>query len=196
MKISSAEFVKNAFRPSDFPREKLPEIAFVGRSNVGKSSLINTLVKQRRLALTSSTPGKTRSVVFFKINRELFFVDLPGYGYARVSRGLREAWRPLVEEYFKTRENLRAVVVILDIRREPSSGDKDLLAWLKTLKISIIYVLTKVDKVSRNERERQKKAIGESLGVEEEGLIFFSGLTGEGRDELWKAIIGKVQTLT
>ncbi len=196
MKINSAEFVKNALRPSDFPRENLPEIAFVGRSNVGKSSLINALVKQRRLALTSSTPGKTRSIVFFKINSKLFFVDLPGYGYARVSRGLREAWRPLVEDYFKTRENLRAVVVILDIRREPSSGDKDLLDWLKTLKISRVIVLTKVDKVSRNERERQKKAIGESLGVEKEGLILFSGLTGEGKGELWKAIIGKIQTLT
>ncbi len=195
MKISSAEFIKCAFRTSDLPKESLPEIAFAGRSNVGKSSLINTLLKHRNLAKTSSSPGKTRSIVFVKINNKFFFVDLPGYGYARVPRGLRGAWKPLVEGYFKVRKNLRAVVVILDIRRDPSSGDRDLLDWMESLKIPSLFVLTKADKLSRNQRERQQKVIREFLGVEKERLVLFSGLTGEGRDELWKRIMGEVQTL-
>ncbi len=195
MKVNSAEFIKSALRPSDFPRESLPEIAFAGRSNVGKSSLINTLVKHRNLARTSGAPGKTRSIVFFKINNSFFFVDLPGYGYARVSRGLRETWGPLVEGYFKVRKSLRAVVVILDIRRNPSSGDRDLLDWLESLKIPALIVLTKADKLTRNQREKQQKVIRESLGVEKEGLVLFSGLTGEGRDELWKRIVGEIVTV-
>ncbi|UCD84581.1 MAG: YihA family ribosome biogenesis GTP-binding protein [Deltaproteobacteria bacterium] len=195
MKISSSEYVKSVFNPADLPRESLPEIAFAGRSNVGKSSLINSLVKQRKLARTSSDPGKTRSIIFYRINNEFLFVDLPGYGYARVSRELREAWRPLVEGYFRNRKSLRAAVVILDIRRELSSGDRDLLDWLKTLKISTVIVLTKVDKLSRNQREKQQKLIGESLGVEKESLILFSGLTGEGRDRLWKRIMGEIRAI-
>ena len=175
MKISSAEFIKCAFRTSDLPKESLPEIAFAGRSNVGKSSLINTLLKHRNLAKTSSSPGKTRSIVFFKINNKFFFVDLPGYGYARVPRGRRGAWKPLVEGYFKVRKNLRAVVVILDIRRDPSSGDRDLLDWMESLKIPSLFVLTKADKLSRNQRERQQKVIREFLGVEKESLVLFSG---------------------
>src|SRR5512147_645227 len=130
MMITSAEFVTSAVRPAQYPPSDLPEFAFAGRSNVGKSSLINTLVSRRKLVQTSSTPGKTRLINFFRVNGAFTFVDLPGYGYARVSQEERRRWRPMVEQYLSGRENLKAVVVILDIRRVPTAEDGKLLQWL------------------------------------------------------------------
>lgn len=190
MKIVSAEFIKSAVKPADFPKEKLPEIAIVGRSNVGKSSLINTLLSRKGLAKTSSTPGRTQLINFFRINHKLIFVDLPGYGYAKVSASVRKSWQPMIEGYLKDRENLRGVVLIMDIRRPPEDEEDMLLDFLSSLSIPSILALTKADKLSGNEKIKQLRLFKKSL---DENLIPFSAVTGEGKDELWKAIKGMVE---
>ena len=185
MKIVSAEFVKSAVHERDFPKEKFPEMAFVGRSNVGKSSLINTLIGRKGLAKTSSTPGRTRLVNFFRINHKLTFVDLPGYGYAKVAASLREEWGPMIEGYLEKRENLKGVVLIMDIRRPPEEEEEMLIEFLSSLEIPVVFALTKVDKLSGNERARQLKLFKKSMdGV----AIPFSATTGEGKDDMWRAI--------
>lgn len=190
MKIVSAEFMKSAVKPADFPKEKLPEIAIVGRSNVGKSSLINTLLSRKGLAKTSSTPGRTQLINFFRINHKLIFVDLPGYGYAKVSASVRKSWQPMIEGYLKDRENLRGVVLIMDIRRPPEDEEDMLLDFLSSFSIPSILALTKADKLSGNEKIKQLRLFKKSL---DENLIPFSAVTGEGKDELWKAIKGMVE---
>jgi len=185
MKIVSAEFIKSAVHERDFPKERLPEVAFVGRSNSGKSSLINTLVNRKGLAKTSSTPGRTRLVNFFRINHKLTFVDLPGYGYAKVAASLREEWGPMIEGYLEKRDNLKGVVLIMDIRRPPEKEEEMLIEFLSSLEIPVVFALTKVDKLSGNERTRQLKLFKTGLnGI----AIPFSATTGEGKDEIWKAI--------
>jgi GTP-binding protein len=188
MKITSAEFVKSATRPSEFPPGNLPEIVFAGKSNVGKSSLINILVNRKNLAKTSSQPGRTQTINFFRVNEKISFVDLPGYGYAKVPIRIREKWKPMVESYLQTREGIRLVILILDARRGASAQDLDLLDWLEYHGISCLIVLTKADKLSSLERARQKKALAEAPGLKGKPLRFFSALTGEGKDELWKGI--------
>lgn len=190
MKIVSAEFMKSAVKPADFPKEKLPEIAIVGRSNVGKSSLINTLLSRKGLAKTSSTPGRTQLINFFRINHKLIFVDLPGYGYAKVSASVRKSWQPMIEGYLKDRENLKGVVLIMDIRRPPEDEEDMLLDFLSSFSIPSILALTKADKLSGNEKIKQLRLFKKSL---DENLIPFSAVTGEGKDELWKAIKGMVE---
>lgn len=185
MKVTSAEFIKSAVHERDFPKEKTPEIAFVGRSNVGKSSLINTIVGRKGLAKTSSTPGRTRLVNFFRINNKLTFVDLPGYGFAKVAASLREEWGPMIEGYLQQRENLKGVVLIMDIRRPPEEEEETLAEFLGSLEIPIIVALTKVDKLSANERARQLKLFKKEV---DGSVIPFSSSTGEGKDDLWKAI--------
>lgn len=189
MKIVSAEFIKSAVKPADFPKEKLPEIAIVGRSNVGKSSLINTLLSRKGLAKTSSTPGRTQLINFFRINHKLVFVDLPGYGYAKVSASVRKSWQPMIEGYLKDRENLKGVVLIMDIRRPPEDEEDMLLDFLSSFSIPSILALTKADKLSGNEKIKHLRLFKKSL---DENLIPFSAVTGEGKDELWKAIKGMV----
>ena len=149
MKILSAEFVTSATRPSQYPPAELPEVAFVGRSNVGKSSLINTLVNRKHLVKTSSTPGRTQLINFFDINDNLTFVDLPGYGYARVPAAVRKKWGPMIETYLSTRKTLKGVVIILDIRRLPREEEQNLIQWLAHFSICGIIVLTKTDKLSK-----------------------------------------------
>lgn len=189
MKITSAEYIKAAVKPDHFPAPALPEIAFAGRSNVGKSSLINALVRRKRLAQTSATPGKTRLIHFYDVNHRFCFVDLPGYGYARVSAEVRKSWRPMVEGYLKGRPNLVLVVVILDIRRDPSGDDVALAEWLSHHGIRHLFVLTKADKLSGNERRKRRQSIGARLGLDGDGdLILFSAKTGEGRDLLWREV--------
>lgn len=182
-------FLKSAARPEHFPPSDRPEIAFAGRSNVGKSSLINRLVNYRKLARISSRPGRTRSINFFSFGKALYLTDLPGYGYAWVSIKVRQDWKKLVETYLKKRSNLKAVVVIMDIRREPGEGDLDLLNWLNAYQIKTIIVLTKVDKLSKNEVNRKLSLISKELHKESFGqLILFSAKTGQGRQDLWKRI--------
>ncbi len=189
MKITSAEYIKAAVKPDQFPEPALPEVAFAGRSNVGKSSLINTLVHRKKLAQTSATPGKTRLIHFYDINHRFFFVDLPGYGYAKVSAETRRSWRPMVERYLQGRPNLVLVVVILDIRRDPSGDDVALAEWLSHHHIRHLFVLTKADKLSGNQRRNRQQSISAHLGISgDQGLILFSARTGEGRDPLWREI--------
>jgi GTP-binding protein len=188
MLITSAEFVTSAVRPQQYPPADLPEFAFAGRSNVGKSSLINTLVSRKKLVLTSSSPGKTRLINFFRVNDALMFVDLPGYGYARVSDDERRKWRPMIERYLAGRENLKAVVVILDIRRTPNAEDAQLLDWLARREIPAVLVVTKADKLSKTAQAKQHKAIAGALEVDPAELLLFSSKSRQGRDVLWRIL--------
>jgi GTP-binding protein len=171
------------------PTSELPEIAFSGRSNVGKSSLLNKLVRRKALARVSATPGKTREINFFRVNDAFHLVDLPGYGYARVSKTAREAWRPLIEGYLETSEHLRGVVQLVDARHPPSADDLRMMDFLASVGVPTIVVATKVDKLSRAERGQTLAALAARLGIEDEQLIPFSARTGEGRDELAQAVV-------
>ena len=188
MKVLSAEFVKSATKPSEYPPGNLPEVAIAGKSNVGKSSLINTLVSRKNLAKTSSQPGRTQTLNFFRVNEKLSLVDLPGYGFAKAPLEARRAWKPMVETYLQTREAIRLVILILDSRRGPSSDDSTLLDWLEYHEIPALIVLTKADKLSQFERARQKKGLAAIPLLEGRPLLFFSALTGEGKDEVWSLI--------
>jgi GTP-binding protein len=182
-------FLKSAFHPKEFPPPDRPEVAFAGRSNVGKSSLINRLLERRNLARTSSRPGKTRSINFFSVETRLYLADLPGYGYAAVSQKVRQNWRGLVEAYLTKRSNLRSVVVIIDIRRELERGDLDLLNWLKAFQIHTIIVITKVDKISKGRVNQRVDMISKQLTSESfDYPLAFSAKTGQGRGELWNRI--------
>jgi GTP-binding protein len=184
-----ATFIKSALNESQYPPEDRPEIAFAGRSNVGKSSLINVLLNRKGLAKTSSRPGRTQAINFFGIGKGLYLVDLPGYGYARVPIAVKRSWRHMVETYLRHRPNLKAVVVILDIRRDLSQGDSDLLGWLKHYHIPSIPVLTKADKVSRQQALKQAQLISRQLSeTSSAGLTLFSSKTRQGREEIWERI--------
>jgi GTP-binding protein len=189
MEVTKAEFIKSAVKPKDYPPEDLPEVAFVGRSNVGKSSLINVLANRKALVRTSSTPGRTQLINFFNINAILTLVDLPGYGYAKAPPELRKQWGPMIETYLARRGNLRAVVLILDIRRIPSDGDLRMLGWLATYGIPPIVVLTKCDKLSKVERAKQTSLIAAAIGRDRSELLHFSALSRDGRDAVWNEIL-------
>jgi len=189
MKVLSAKFVLSAKEPAHYPPAALPEIAFAGRSNVGKSSLINTLVKRKGLARTSNTPGRTQEINFFSVNNRLYFIDLPGYGYAKVPEKMRKNWGPMIETYLSRRQTLRLVILILDVRRDPSEEDRQLIGWLQFYRLPFFIVLTKIDKVSRNQVDRRQRGISEDLGLSSvTPLISFSAKTGEGKDLLWQEI--------
>ncbi len=183
------EFLTSAFKEGQYPAADRPEIAFAGRSNVGKSSLINVLVNRKKLARTSSTPGRTQSINFFCFGESLYLVDLPGYGFARVPVKIKQSWQQMVESYLKSRETLKAVVVILDIRRDPAAGDIDLLHWLNHYQIAPIIVLTKADKLSRQRaRQRARLIAGELAGMSPDEPIVFSAKTRQGKEEIWKQL--------
>ena len=194
MIIKSAEFVTSAVKKSQYPPEGLPEIAFAGRSNVGKSSLINTLVNRKHLVKTSSTPGRTQLINFFDINNNLTFVDLPGYGYAKVPISVRKKWGPMIETYLSTRKTLKAVVIIMDIRRLPREEEQNLIGLLAHFSIAGIWVLTKTDKLSKTKIVKQQDAIVRALAVEKEDVILFSAKTRRGRDAVWDAILALTTT--
>lgn len=182
-------FLTSAFREAQYPPPDRPEIAFAGRSNVGKSSLINVLVNRKGLAKTSSRPGRTQSINFFRAGDSMYLVDLPGYGFARVPVRVKKSWQGMVESYLRNRPNLKAVVLILDIRRDPSSGDMDLIDWLRYYKITPIIVLTKSDKLSRQQAVNRARIIGDQLKGDPSGpATIFSARTRQGRDEMWEKI--------
>lgn len=190
MKIVSAEFVTSAASPAQYPRQRLPEMAFAGRSNVGKSSLINTLVHRKNLVKTSATPGKTRTLNFFVVNGQFSFVDFPGYGYAKVPREMQASWRPMVEAYMKRRDLLRAVVHIVDFRHPPSELDQQLRAWLLHKQVPVLTVATKTDKVKRSRRAVHEQAIRRALDLPaDEPLTLFSSHNHEGRLRLWQRLL-------
>lgn len=188
MKLSQVEFVSSATSPSHYPEGDRPEVAFAGRSNVGKSSLLNALLERKKLARTSKTPGRTRLINFFNVNDALYLVDLPGYGYAKVSKSERASWGKMLERYVRGRENLRAIAVLLDIRREPSEDDRMLLEGIASLGLGAIVVLTKSDKLSKSQRFSRSAKLARALGLGQRDVICFSSVTGEGRQDLWRAI--------
>lgn len=189
MKIISAEFITSAVSAKQYPPGTHPEFAFVGRSNVGKSSLINSLVNRKNLVKTSSTPGKTQMINFFKVNDKIIFADLPGYGYAKVPVNLKKKWQRMVENYLLNRATLATVIFILDIRRGFTKLDLDLKEWLEGNEIRYILTATKTDKLSQRQRTIQMKKITATLvSKSSPSVLPYSSKTGNGRKELWKLI--------
>jgi GTP-binding protein len=186
LKITSAEFVKSAFEAEHWPNTNEPEIAFMGRSNVGKSSLINSLLGVRGLARTSNTPGRTQSLNFFRINHRFAFVDLPGYGYARVPRAIREGWGEMVTNYLAKRTALVLSIQVVDSRHEPTSQDLQLNEWLRHHGKPYIVVATKSDKLSRNELKRNVERANRALQAAE--VLVYSSSTGLGKAALWQLV--------
>lgn len=185
-----ASFIKSAYDKGHYPPPDRPEIAFAGKSNVGKSSLINVIVNRKKLARTSSTPGRTQALNFFNVsNGRLYFVDLPGYGFARVPLKVKASWGKMVELYLESRKSLKGVVVIMDIRRDISSDDVSLINWLSVYNINLIPVFTKSDKLSKQKRAARLKELKKQLSsVSNEKPILFSAHTREGRNEVWERI--------
>lgn len=182
-------FLKSAFQESHLPPPDRPEIAFAGRSNVGKSSLINVLVNRKKMARTSSTPGRTQAINYFAVDDKLYLVDLPGYGFAKVPLSVRKAWGTMVESYLQRRPNLKGVVVILDIRRDPNKGDKELLNWLNQYDIRSVVVLTKSDKLSNSKIKERTRLIEKELkGFSANDPTIFSAKTRKGRELIWDKI--------
>lgn len=184
----NAEFILSAAKPEQFIKTDLPEICFAGRSNVGKSSMINKILGRKNLVKVGNTPGKTRLINFFNIDSKYIFTDLPGYGYAAVSKAERAAWGKLIEYYFAHRQNLALCVLLLDIRRIPNNDDMKMISAMKSRNVPLISVLTKADKLSNNEKVKQIKIISESSGINKENLIVFSSVTGQGKEQVWQEI--------
>jgi GTP-binding protein len=196
MKITKAEFVKSAVWPDQYPPATMPEIAFVGRSNVGKSSLINAIVGNKNLAKTSNTPGRTQLINFFAINETVSFVDLPGYGFAKVSQSVKKDWGEMIEVYLKERPSLAMVILILDIRRDPSDDDLSLRDWLENYRIPYLYILTKADKLSNNQAINRRRIIEKILHISSViKPILFSAVTQKGKSEIWQALDAHLQSL-
>ncbi|SET69663.1 GTP-binding protein [Oceanobacillus limi] len=186
MKVTNAEIVISAVSQKQYPNDQLPEIALAGRSNVGKSSFINKLINRKNLARTSSKPGKTQTLNFYKINEAFYFVDVPGYGYAKVSKKEREKWGVMMEEYFQTRETLKAVLLITDIRHEPTRDDIQMYDFLKHFDLPVVIVATKLDKIPKGKRSKHLKRTIQTLQVEQGDIVLpFSAETGEGKEEAW-----------
>ncbi len=189
MKVNQAEFIISAVRPDQYPEDGLPEVALAGRSNVGKSSLTNRMINRKNLARTSSTPGKTQHLNYYKINEMMYFVDFPGYGYAKVSKSQREAWGKMIERYLLEREPLKLVLLVIDLRHEPSKDDILMYDWLKHYDCNICVVATKADKIPRSKWAKHVKIVKQALGfVPEDDFVMFSSETGLGKDELWAII--------
>ncbi|QLG38767.1 MULTISPECIES: ribosome biogenesis GTP-binding protein YihA/YsxC [unclassified Paenibacillus] len=189
MKVNQSEFIISAVRPEQYPEDGLPEIALAGRSNVGKSSLINRLINRKNLARTSSTPGKTQQLNYYKINQDLYFVDFPGYGYAKVSKEQRFAWGKMMEKYLLGREELKLVMQMVDMRHEPSKDDKMMNEWLRHHGLPLVVVATKMDKIPKTRRAKHIKVIKEALDLRPGDLFVpFSSEEGLGKEELWEII--------
>ncbi|MBS4191496.1 YihA family ribosome biogenesis GTP-binding protein [Bacillus sp. FJAT-49705] len=189
MKVNSAEIVISAVKPDQYPDQTLPEFALAGRSNVGKSSFINKMLNRKSLARTSSKPGKTQTLNFFIINEILHFVDVPGYGYAKVSKKEREAWGKMIETYLTTREQLKAVVLIVDLRHPPTQDDTMMYDFLKHYEIPCIIIATKADKIPKSKWQKHIKITKETLDLDpNDHLILFSSETGQGKDEAWSVM--------
>ncbi|MBO4281174.1 MAG: YihA family ribosome biogenesis GTP-binding protein [Lachnospiraceae bacterium] len=188
MIIKSAELETVVGVTSKLPENMLPEFAFAGRSNVGKSSLINKLVNRKALARTSSQPGKTQTINFFLLNGGFYFVDLPGYGYAKVSKELQAKWGKMIERYLVRSRQLRLIFLLVDIRHEPSAGDKQMYEWVKSNNIPAVIIATKADKINRSQLNKQLAMIRKELGGAKETIIPFSKETGQGFEEVWKVM--------
>ena len=189
MEIKQAEFKTSAVKPTQYPDDGRCEIAFVGRSNVGKSSLINTLTNRRKLVKVSGTPGKTRLINFFTINNKLYFVDLPGYGYAKVSKSEKATWGKMMEQYLVNRPELKKVALLVDCRHKPTGDDVMMYDWIKHYHNEVIVVATKMDKIKRSQVQKHLSMIRKGLNLmPEDKLVGFSSETKQGKEELWKVI--------
>ena len=192
---NSAEYIKAGTAPSHYPETACPEIAFVGRSNVGKSTLINGLTGRKGLARASNTPGRTQLIQFFDVAGRWVFADLPGYGYAKVPIAIKKAWGPMINTYLERREPLRLVVLILDIRREPGAWEHEFLDWLESHERGVMIVATKMDKIPKHKRKAAVRKLGDSLGLDDSCIFPFSALTGRGRREVWDALMASTVEL-
>ena len=188
MLIKSAQFITSAVKPSQYPASTFPEVAFAGRSNVGKSSLLNVLVNRKRLVKTSKTPGRTQLINFFLVNQTLSLVDLPGYGYAKVPEAIKRSWGPMIETYLSDRKALTSVVLIMDIRRLPKEHEFNFIDWLGEQDLPCIPILTKADKLSKTRQMKQRFAISKLLGMDPDQLTLFSAKNRSGILEVWRAI--------
>ena len=194
MKIRSSEIVVSAIRKEQYPAEGLPEIALVGRSNVGKSSATNALLNRRNFARTSQTPGKTRTINFYKINNEVYFVDLPGYGYAKVSKSEKDKWGVIMERYLQDRQELCAIFLLVDIRHEPTNDDVMMYEWIKHFGYNCVVIATKADKISRGQYQKHISIIRKKLQLEkDEKVIPLSSSKKTGVEDVWNEIIAQYQ---
>lgn len=194
MKVHNVEMIGSFVREEQFPEDGLPEFALAGRSNVGKSSFINRMIGRKAMARISSKPGKTQQLNFYRIEEQLYFVDVPGYGYAKVSKSERAAWGKMIEKYFMGREQLRAVVLIVDIRHNPTGDDQMMYDFLKHYNIPVIIIATKADKIPKGKWDKHKKNVREVLQMEKEDpLIVFSSEKGLGLEQVWAEIEGRMQ---
>ncbi|MFB4210762.1 ribosome biogenesis GTP-binding protein YihA/YsxC [Shouchella sp. JSM 1781072] len=194
MKVTKAELEHVAVKPEQYPATRLPELALAGRSNVGKSSFINKMLNRKGLARTSGQPGKTQTLNFYEINEMLYFVDVPGYGYAKVSKSERAAWGRMIETYLSEREELKAVLQLVDARHKPSEDDKLMYNWMKHFEIPVIIVATKADKISRSKWQKHLSIISKELDRDpDDPLLLFSSESGYGKEEAWKTIQSHLQ---
>jgi GTP-binding protein len=188
MNLNNVNIAITAVNPKNFPADGRPEIAFVGRSNVGKSSLINALLNRKSLARTSSKPGKTRVINFYDIDKEIYFVDLPGYGYAKVSKGEKESWGEMIEQYISSRSELKMIIHLMDIRHSPTELDRVMINWIIKTRLNYIVAATKSDKLKASEIEKNLEEIRKKLSLPKDKIMAFSSEKKTGRDELWKSI--------
>ncbi len=189
MKIKSVNLELVCGPTSRLPHHTLPEIAFAGKSNVGKSSLINTLINRKSYAKTSSTPGKTQTLNFYNVNGAFYLVDLPGYGFAHAPEAEKARWGKLIDRYLDTSGQLRAVFLLIDLRHDPTANDRQMYEWILSRGYEPVIIATKADKLKRSQIQKQVKAVREGLGMPEEGTIIpFSAVTGQGREEIWNLI--------
>ena len=194
MKIRSSEIVVSAIKKDQYPAEGLPEIALVGRSNVGKSSATNALLNRRNFARTSQTPGKTRTINFYKINEEFYFVDLPGYGYAKVSKSEKDKWGVIMERYLQDRQELCAIFLLVDIRHEPTNDDVMMYEWVKHFGYNCVIIATKADKISRGQYQKHISIIRKKLQLEkDEKIIPLSSSKKTGVEDVWNEIIAQYE---
>ena len=188
MDFSKIDFLLSVHSLKQLPEEGMPEIAFAGKSNVGKSSLMNTLIGRKALVKVSARPGKTQGLNYFQVGNQCYLVDLPGYGYAKVPKGMKDAWQGLISTYLEKRATLKCVVVIIDIRHEAKAHDSQLLDWLREQSIPFLPVYTKIDKLSGSARGKNARLLDLGHGINKDERILFSSKTGQGRDELIAAL--------